>query len=124
MNTTSLRYNFLTEFMKIVVQHFYDTKQPIGFHSDNIEESTQELSVNEDNVGKDDLIGLFINRKMNDLENATIQVLRADNTTTVIPYSEYLKNDFWPAATFFVSEKMTKSKFQKIVKDFIFNGLL
>ena len=124
MNIPILQYSFLTDFMKRIVQQFYDAMPPMGFHSDHTDEPLPTLSVNDDPIGKEDLIGLFLNGKWKELDKATIQVLHADGTTSTIPYYDYESRGLWPAASFFVTQKLNKAKFSKIVKACVFNGLL
>lgn len=124
MNMSRLQYNFLTEFMKIAVQQHYDAMPPVGFNSDNADKPLPKPSVEDDHVGKDGLLGLYLNGAWKKLDEATIQVLHVDGTTSEIPYYDYEHADLWPAASFFVSEKLNKSQFNKIVKACVFNGLL
>ncbi len=124
MNMSELQYTFLTEFMKCVVQQFYDAMPPMGFHSDNADKPLPELSVDDYHVGKDNLLGLYLNGKWNELDKATIQVLHANGSTSEIPYYDYENGDYWPAASFFLSQKLNKCKFNKLVKACVFNGLL
>lgn len=124
MDMSGLQYAFLTEFMKLIVQKFYEAMPPIGFHSDNVDTPLPKQEVNDGDVGKGDLLGLYLNGKCKELDKATILVLCADGSTMNIPYSDYENGNFWPAASFFVSENFNKSKFNKMVKACVFNGLL
>lgn len=105
MDMSGLQYAFLTEFMKLIVQKFYEAMPPIGFHSDNVDTPLPKQEVNDGDVGKGDLLGLYLNGKSKELDKATILVLRADGSTMNIPYSDYEDGNFLAGSIFLCVRK-------------------